>query len=54
VGPNAPIFHRTGRDVYQVVLDPQTGFYVDGPRIARRGLRDDFNLAAFCCAFGVQ
>jgi hypothetical protein len=51
-GPNGPIFHRTGQDVFQVVFDPQTGFYVDGPRIARHGLRDDFDLAVFCGEFG--
>jgi len=52
VGPGGPIFHRTGFDEYAVVFDPESGFYVDGPRILRHGLRDNFDLAEFCAAFG--
>lgn len=52
VGPNGPIFHRTGLDEYAVVFDPDSGFYVDGPRILRHGLRDNFDPAEFCAAFG--
>lgn len=40
-----PVFHRTGQAVFQVV----DGF--DGPLIARHGLRDDFDAAAFCASF---
>lgn len=52
IGPNGPIFHRTGLDEYAVVFDPGSGFYVDGPRILRHGLRDSFDPAEFCAAFG--
>jgi hypothetical protein len=52
-GPNGEhIFFRTGQAVYQVVFDPEIGFYVDGPLITRHGLRDDFDLTEFCAAFG--
>jgi hypothetical protein len=34
------------------VFDPILGFYVDGPLVARHGLRDDFDPVAFCAAFG--
>jgi hypothetical protein len=40
-----PVFHRTGQAVFQVVGG------VDGPLIARHGLRDDFDPVAFCAAF---
>jgi hypothetical protein len=52
IGPGGPLFHRTGLDVYDVVFDPSSGFYVDGPRILRHGLRDNFDVAGFCAAFG--
>ena len=39
-------------DTCGVVLDPDTGFYVDGPLVTRHGVRDDFDAAAFCAAFG--
>jgi hypothetical protein len=52
IGPNGPLFHRTGLDEYAVVYDPSIGFYVDGPRILRHGLRDDFDAAEICAAFG--
>jgi hypothetical protein len=52
VGPGGPIFHRTGIDEYAVVFDPVSGFYRDGPRIFRQGLRDNFDVAEFCAAFG--
>ena len=52
VGPGGPIFHRTGLDEYAVVFDPDLGFYIDGPRLLRHGLRDDFDPAALCAAFG--
>lgn len=52
-GPNGEhIFFRTGQAVYEVVFDPELGFYVDGPVISRHGIRDDFVLAEFCAAFG--
>jgi hypothetical protein len=40
-----PIFHRTGQAVFQVVNG------LDGPLIARHGLRDDLDPVAFCEAF---
>ena len=52
IGPGGPLFHRTGLDVYAVVFDPGSGLYVDGPRIVREGLRDNFDVAEFCAAFG--
>jgi len=45
------IFFRTGQAVYQVVRDPDTGFYVDGPLVTRHGLRDNFDATEFCAAF---
>jgi hypothetical protein len=51
VGPGGPVFHRTGQAVFAVVFDPELGFYVDGPLIARHGLRADFDPIAFCAAF---
>jgi len=52
IGPGGPIFHRTGLDEYAVVFDPASGFYRDGPRIERHGLRDNFDIEEFCAAFG--
>ena len=53
IGPNGErIFFRTGQAVYEVVFDPVLGFYVDGQQLSRHGIRDDFDLAAFCAAFG--
>lgn len=49
-GAGEAVFHRTGQAVFQVVFDPNIGFYVDGPLIARHGLRDDFDPVAFCAA----
>ena len=40
-----PVFHRTGHEVREVVG------VLDGPLIARHGLRDDFDPVAFCAAF---
>jgi hypothetical protein len=40
-----PVFHRTGQAVFEVVGG------IDGPLIARHGLRDDFDPVAFCAAF---
>jgi hypothetical protein len=40
-----PVFHRTGQAVFDVVDG------MDGPLIARHGLRDDFDPGAFCSAF---
>ena len=52
-GPNGErVFFRTGQATYKVVLDPDSGFYVDGPLVTRHGVRDDFDAAAFCAAFG--
>jgi hypothetical protein len=53
IGPNGEhIFFRTGLAKYEVVFDPDLGFYVDGPVISRHGIRDDFDLSEFCAAFG--
>jgi len=53
IGPNGEhIFFRTGQAKYEVVFDPDLGFYVDGPVISRHGIRDDFDLTEFCAAFG--
>jgi len=46
------LFFRTGQAVYEVVFDPDLGYYVDGPQITRHGIRDDFDLAELCAAFG--
>jgi hypothetical protein len=46
------IFFRTGLAAYEVVFDPDLGYYVDGPLISRHGIRDDFDLAEFCASFG--
>jgi hypothetical protein len=52
IGPNGDhIFFRTGQAVYEVVRDPDTGFFVDGPLVTRHGLRDNFDAARFCGAF---
>jgi hypothetical protein len=52
-GPNGEhLFFRTGLARYQVVFDPEIGFYVDGPLITRHGIRDNFDQAEFCAAFG--
>jgi hypothetical protein len=40
-----PVFHRTGQAVFEVVGG------LDGPLIARHGLRDDFDPVAFCASF---
>jgi hypothetical protein len=40
-----PVFHRTGQEVREVVGG------LDGPLIARHGLRDDFDPVAFCASF---
>jgi hypothetical protein len=53
LGPNGEhLFFRTGQAVYEVVYDPGLGFYVDGPLITRHGVRDNFNAAKICAAFG--
>ena len=49
-GAGKAVFHRTGQALFQVVFDPNLGFFVDGPLIARHGLRDDFDPIAFCAA----
>ena len=52
IGPNGDhIFFRTGQAVYQVVFDPDIGYYVDGPLVTRHGLRDNFDPTEFCAAF---
>jgi hypothetical protein len=51
VAPGGPIFLRTGQAVYQVVFDPDLGYYVDGPLVTRHGLRANFPTDAFCAAF---
>lgn len=50
-GRGGPVFHRSGQAAFAVVFDPDSGFFVDGPLIARHGLRDDFDAAAFCASF---
>jgi hypothetical protein len=40
-----PVFHRTGQAVFEVVDG------LDGPLIARHGLRADFDPVAFCASF---
>lgn len=40
-----PVFHRTGQELFEVVGG------LDGPLIARHGLRDDFDPLVFCAAF---
>ena len=53
VGPNGDhLFFRTGQAVYQVVFDPDLGFYVDGALLTRHGVRDNFDGAKICAAFG--
>jgi hypothetical protein len=53
IGPNGEhLFFRTGQAVYQVVFDPNLGYYVDGPQITRHGIRDNFDVAEICAAFG--
>jgi hypothetical protein len=47
-GAGKPLFHRSGQATFQVVFDPISGFFVDGPLTARHGLRDDFDPVAFC------
>jgi hypothetical protein len=51
IGPGGPVFLRTGQTAFEVVFDPDRGFYVDGPLLARHGLRADFDPVAFCAAF---
>jgi hypothetical protein len=46
------LFLRTGEAVYQVVYDPDSGFYVDGPLITRHGVKGNFDAAKICAAFG--
>ena len=46
------VFFRTGEAVYQVVYDPSVGYYVDGPLVVRHGVRDNFDAAKVCAAFG--
>ena len=48
IGAGNALFHRTGQATFQVVFDPVSGFFVDGPLTARHGLRDDFDPIAFC------
>jgi hypothetical protein len=52
IGPNGPLFLRTGQRMFEVVFDPSSGFYVDGPLIAAHGIRANFDAAAVCAAFG--
>jgi hypothetical protein len=47
-GAGQAVFHRSGQATFQVVFDPNSGFFVDGPLIARHGLRDDFDPVAYC------
>lgn len=52
-GPNGEhLFFRTGEAVYQVVYDPASGFYVDGPLVTRHGVKESFDAATICAAFG--
>jgi hypothetical protein len=53
VGPSGDhLFFRTGQAVFAVVFDPSLGGYVDGALLARHGVRDDFDGAEICAAFG--
>jgi hypothetical protein len=53
LGPSGDhLFFRTGQAVYQVVFDPDSGFYRDGPLITRHGVRDNFDAVKICAAFG--
>jgi hypothetical protein len=52
IGPNGPLFLRTGQRAFEVVFDPSSGFYVDGPVIASHGVRANFDATAVCAAFG--
>lgn len=47
-GAGNTLFHRSGQATFQVVFDPTSGFFVDGPLTARHGLRADFDPVAFC------
>ena len=40
-----PVFHRTGQAVFEIVGG------LDGPLLARHGLRDDLDAAEFCASF---
>jgi hypothetical protein len=51
VGLGGPIFLRTGQAVYQIVFDPDLGYYVDGSLVTRHGLRANFPTDTFCAAF---
>jgi hypothetical protein len=51
VGPGGPVFLRTGQATFEVVFDPDRGFYVDGPVLARHGLLASFDPVAVCAAF---
>ena len=48
VGAGNALFHRSGQATFEVVFDPNSGFFVDGPLTARHGLRDDFDPVAYC------
>ena len=50
IGAGNALFHRSGQATFDVVFDPNLGFFVDGPLTARHGLRDDFDPVAFCQA----
>lgn len=54
LGPKGEhLFFRTGMALYQTVEDPPgSGHYVDGPLIARHGVRDNFDATKICAAFG--
>jgi hypothetical protein len=53
LGPSGNhLFFRTGEAVFQVVFDPDSGTYRDGPLITRHGVRDNFDAAKICAAFG--
>ncbi len=52
LGPKGDhLFFRTGMALYQVVFDPASGFYVDGPLLERHGVRADFDAQKICAAF---
>ena len=50
-GADGHMFQRTGQAVYEVVFDPVSGFYLDGPLVTRHGVRADFDAAAICAEF---
>jgi hypothetical protein len=51
VAPDGTLFLVAGQLVFGEVLDPQSGFYFDGPLIAAHGVDFGGDDATFCAAF---